>query len=225
MDDTGGPVHHEDLPAGKLLGLLQHRHGVVHVANAVQQRDRRGVLSAQQSDGGQVQRFLKVGKARSEFPQARGEKLHAFARDVGVSVLGHQQEEQLRILRRSHAVYGHQVLEFRAMRNGGRADCVVHCGHLAVESNQGRTQQQGSKQVDDGFHERLLLWFSLLPNIRCIYIYLVTKTLKPAKPPRLFATLPVSYPSTRRSQALSSACLAPRPSRVRPPPAAAGQPE
>src|SRR5207253_7819006 len=62
MDDTGGPVHHEDLPAGKLLGLLQHRHGVVHVANAVQQRDRRGVLSAQQSDGGQVQRFLKVGR-------------------------------------------------------------------------------------------------------------------------------------------------------------------
>src|SRR5207249_9712134 len=52
MDDTGGPVHHEDLPAGKLLGLLQHRHAVVHVANAVQQRDRRGVLSAQQSEIG-----------------------------------------------------------------------------------------------------------------------------------------------------------------------------
>ena len=36
MDDARDPVHHEDLPSGKLLGLFQYRDGVFHVTHSMQ---------------------------------------------------------------------------------------------------------------------------------------------------------------------------------------------
>src|SRR5713101_1217297 len=35
MDDAGNPVHHEDLPPGKLLGLFQYRDDVFHRREAI----------------------------------------------------------------------------------------------------------------------------------------------------------------------------------------------
>jgi len=57
--------------------------------------------------------------------QPRGEKLGALALPVRVRIFGHEQEKQLRILWRGHAVYGLQVLEFWAMRNRNRADMAI----------------------------------------------------------------------------------------------------
>src|SRR5258708_39988104 len=59
-DDAGNPVHDKDLTAGELLGLVQHCNGVFHVANAVEQADRRGMLCRQQTDAAQVERLLRV---------------------------------------------------------------------------------------------------------------------------------------------------------------------
>jgi hypothetical protein len=47
MNNAGNPVHDEDLPSGKLLGLIQDRYRVFHVTDPVQQRDGRCVLGAQ----------------------------------------------------------------------------------------------------------------------------------------------------------------------------------
>ena len=85
--------------------------------------------------------FLNVGQPGPEFFQARGEKLRAFALEVRVRVFGHEQEKQLWILWRSHAVYGLQVLEFWAMRNGNRADpAVCRSGRFVKDGNR-RDQQ------------------------------------------------------------------------------------
>ncbi len=87
MDDAGNPVHDEDLPSGKLLGLIEDRNRVLHVTDSVQQRNRRCMLSSQQCDGAQIQRLLSVGQARSEFLQSCREKLSALTLQVRVRVL------------------------------------------------------------------------------------------------------------------------------------------
>ena len=58
--DAGNPVHHENLPSGKLPGLVEYRDRIFHVANSVQQRNLRCMLSSQQSDCAQIQRLLSV---------------------------------------------------------------------------------------------------------------------------------------------------------------------
>src|SRR5260370_503719 len=98
--DTGDPVHHEELPSGKLPGLFQHRDRVFHVADPVQQRNLKCMLSSQHSDGAQIQRLLSVREARFEFLQPRGEKLCTLAFEVRVRILRHEQKQQLWISRR-----------------------------------------------------------------------------------------------------------------------------
>ena len=66
-DDAGNPVHHIDLAAGEPFGLVQHCDGVFHIADAVEQGDSGGVLGAQQTDGAQIKRLLRVGEAGPEF--------------------------------------------------------------------------------------------------------------------------------------------------------------
>src|SRR5262249_42846182 len=53
-DDTGNPVHYEELAVGARLGLVQRRDGFVHVPHPMSQRNGRGVLRSQQTDGAQV---------------------------------------------------------------------------------------------------------------------------------------------------------------------------
>src|SRR5712691_1168125 len=118
MDDAGNPVHHEDLPSGKLLGLFQHRDRVFHVADAVQQRNLRCMLSSQQSDGAKIQRLLSVRQARPEFLQPRGEELRTLALQVRVRILRHKQKQQLWISWRCHEVYSFQIFEFWAAGAG-----------------------------------------------------------------------------------------------------------
>src|SRR6266851_10314132 len=114
MDNAGNPVDHEDLPSGKLLGLIQGHHRVFHVADSVQQRDGRCVLGSQQSDGAQIQRLLSVRQTGTEFLQPRREELRTLTLQVRVRVLRHQQKHQLWIARWRDAVYSLQVFELRA---------------------------------------------------------------------------------------------------------------
>src|SRR5713226_7590566 len=118
VDDPGNPVHNEDLPSGKLLGLLQYRDRVFHVTHSMQQRDRTCMLSSQQTDRAEIQGLLSASKTWAEFLQPRRKKLHAVILHVGIRILRHQQKQQLRILRWRHAVYGFEVLEFRTMGAG-----------------------------------------------------------------------------------------------------------
>src|SRR6266849_5913202 len=114
MDNAGNPIHNEDLPSGKLLGLIEDRNRVFHITESVQQRDGRCVLGAQQSDGAQIQRLLRVRQARAEFLQSRRKEVRAFTLQVGVRILRHQAEQQLWVLRRRDRVDGLQVFELRA---------------------------------------------------------------------------------------------------------------
>src|SRR5713226_3524287 len=114
MDNASNPIHNEDLPSGKLLGLIEDRNRVFHITESVQQRDGRCVLGAQQSDGAQIQRLLRVRQARAEFLQSRRKELRSFTLHVGVRVLRHQQKQQLWILRWRDGVYGLEVFEIRA---------------------------------------------------------------------------------------------------------------
>src|SRR5713101_6484182 len=114
MDDAGNPVHHEDLPSGKLLGLFQYRGGVFDVTHSMQQRHGRCMLSSQRSDCAQIQRLLRVRQTRSEFLQPRGEELCTLALQVRVRILRHKQKQQLWISRWRRTVYGFQILELRA---------------------------------------------------------------------------------------------------------------
>jgi hypothetical protein len=98
------PVHNEDLPSGKLFGLIQDRNRLFHVSDAVQHRDGRCVLGTQQSDGAQIQGFLGFRQTRPEFLQPRREELRAFPLHVGVRVLRHQQKKHLWILRWGNGV-------------------------------------------------------------------------------------------------------------------------
>jgi len=99
MDNAGNPVHNEDSPSGKLLGLIQDGQGVFHVADAVPQRDGGCVLGSQQSDGAQIQSLLSVRQLGTEFLQSRREELRTLTLQVGVRVLRHEQKQQLWILR------------------------------------------------------------------------------------------------------------------------------
>jgi len=124
-DHAGNPVHHEDLAAGEPLGLVQHCNGVFHVADAVEQGNRGGVLGPQQTDGAQIKSLLRIAKTRAEFVQARGEEFGAFQLLVGIGVCPHEKEQQLRILWRCGTVDRFQVFELRAGRDGlslARAD-------------------------------------------------------------------------------------------------------
>src|SRR5580658_11085541 len=103
--NAGNPVHNEDLPSGKLFGLIQDRDRIFHVADSVQQRDGGCVLGAQYSYGAQIERFLNIGQARVELLQSRREELRAFLLQVGIRVLRHQQKQQLWILRWRDGVY------------------------------------------------------------------------------------------------------------------------
>src|SRR5258708_17455398 len=114
-DDAGNPVHNEDLPSGKLLGLIEDRYRVFHVTDSVQQRNGSCMLSSQQSDGAQIERLLSIGQARSEFVQSCREKLSALTLQVRVRILCHKQKQQLRVSRCRHAVYSLQIFEFGAM--------------------------------------------------------------------------------------------------------------
>ena len=67
VDHAGNSVHNEDLPAGELLGSLQDGNGLFHPTDSVPQRDRRRMLSSQQTDSAQIQRPLDIRQARLEF--------------------------------------------------------------------------------------------------------------------------------------------------------------
>src|ERR1700728_1434520 len=114
-DNAGNPIDNEDLPPGKLLGLIEDRYRFFHVTDSVQQRNGRCILGSQQSGGAQIERLLNVGQARSEFVQSRREKLSALSLQVRVRILCHQQKQQLWISRRRRAVYSFQVFEVGAM--------------------------------------------------------------------------------------------------------------
>ena len=58
--DPGYPVHDEDLAAGQLLGLRQHRNRVFYITDSVQQRYLTGALRSQQPDGTEIERLLSV---------------------------------------------------------------------------------------------------------------------------------------------------------------------
>src|ERR1700737_3150626 len=85
-DDAGNPVHDKDLTAGEMLGLVQYCHTVFHVADAVEQGDRGGMLGPQQTDGAQVERLLRIGETRSEFIQPCGEELGPFSLLFGMGI-------------------------------------------------------------------------------------------------------------------------------------------
>ena len=118
VDDAGNPVHNEDLPSGKLLGLFEYRNGFFHVTHSIEQRDRRRMLRSQQTDGAQIQGLLRAAKTGAEFLQPRRKKLHPLILQVGVRILGHQEKQQLRILRGSHPVDSFEILEFRTAGAG-----------------------------------------------------------------------------------------------------------
>ena len=50
------------------------------------------MLSAQQADGAQVQRFLRVAEPGCKFIQARRKELRPFSLLICIRVLRHQQE-------------------------------------------------------------------------------------------------------------------------------------
>src|SRR5712692_11121658 len=136
MDDAGNPIHNEDLPSGKLLGLIEDRYRVFHVTDSVQQRDRRCVLGAQQSDGAQIQRLLSARQSRAEFFQSGRKELRALTLQIGARVLRHQEKQHLRILRWRHAVDRFKIFEFWAWRCG-RAGSALSCSKDAVQSDKG----------------------------------------------------------------------------------------
>ncbi len=117
-DNAGNPVHYKDLAAGEPLGLVQHCDGVFHIADAMEQGDRGGVLGPQRTDGAQIKSLLRIAKAGPEFVLARGEELDAFRLLVGIGIRPHEKEQQLRILRRRGAVDRFQGFELRAGRAG-----------------------------------------------------------------------------------------------------------
>jgi hypothetical protein len=41
MDDAGNPIYNEDLPSGKLLGLIEDRYRVFHVTDVTARVTRR----------------------------------------------------------------------------------------------------------------------------------------------------------------------------------------
>src|SRR6266404_4699205 len=152
-DNAGNPVHHEDLTAGELLGLVQYCHGVFHVADAEEQGNRGGVLGPQQTDGAQVERFLRVGEAGCEFIQPRGEELGTLRLPVGIGVRAHEKKQQLRILWRGGAVYRFQVFELRTGRAGlipvGAPDRHI-CSRPSQET---RAERHYCQQKNDLSHE------------------------------------------------------------------------
>src|SRR6266576_4875965 len=152
MDDAGNPIHNEDLPSGKLLGLIEDRYRVFHVTDSVQQRNGRCMLGSQQSDGAQIERLLNVGQARSEFVQSCGEKLSALTLQVRVRILCHQQKQQLWISRRCHAVYSFQVFELGAM--GACLSVIALARAEWTQAGQKDSEhQQRTRQIDSGSHK------------------------------------------------------------------------
>src|SRR5215472_1127957 len=118
VNHARNPVHNEHLPAGKLLGLFQYGDRLFHITHSTQQWYRLRMLRAQQTDGAQIQRFLRVYETWPEFFQPRRKELRTFALQLGIRVLRHQEKQDLGILRRPHAVDGFEILEFRTRRTG-----------------------------------------------------------------------------------------------------------
>ncbi len=94
-DEAGNPVHHKDLAAGEPFGLVQHCDGVFHIADAVEQGHRGGVLGTQQTDRAQVKSPLRITAAWPEFVETRGEEFGAFRRLVGIGVCRHLRNSTL----------------------------------------------------------------------------------------------------------------------------------
>src|SRR5258706_9931773 len=112
-DDAGNPVHDKDLTAGELLGLVQHCNGVFHVADAVEQGDRRGMLCPQQTDGAQVERLLRAAEAGGGIIQPRGAELGGLRLLGGIGIRAHEKKQPLRVLWRGLAVYRFQAVDIR----------------------------------------------------------------------------------------------------------------
>src|SRR5215472_8424341 len=76
------------------------------------------MLSAQQANDPQIQRSLDRRQPGLEFPQTRAEEFRSLPRRVRIRELGHQYEQQFRVLWRGDAVYCLQVREIRITRRG-----------------------------------------------------------------------------------------------------------
>src|SRR5205809_4308228 len=75
MDHAGNPIHNEELPSGKLLGLIENRDRVFHVTDSVQQRNGRCMLGSQQSDGAQIQRLFESPSTAGRIPSVAPKRI------------------------------------------------------------------------------------------------------------------------------------------------------
>src|SRR4030095_12950240 len=119
MDDTGDPVHYENLPARELLSLIERSNRFSYIAIALQKRHRGGMLSAQQANDSQVQRLLNRSQLGLKLPETRVEKFRSLVLQVRIRTLSHQYEQQFRVAWRGDAVYGLQVLQIRVAQLRG----------------------------------------------------------------------------------------------------------
>src|SRR5262245_53753841 len=80
------------------------------------------MLRAQQGDDPEIQGLLNRRQARVELLETRAEELRSLLLPVGVRKLGHQQEQQFRVLRRGDAVDRLEILQVRVvgLRDRGR---------------------------------------------------------------------------------------------------------
>src|SRR5258707_4699608 len=207
-DHAGNPVHHEDLAAGEPLGLVQHCNGVFHVADAVEQGNRGGVLGPQQTDGAQIKSLLRIAKTRAEFVQPRGEEFGAFHLLVGIGVCPHEKEQQLWILGRRGAVDRFEVFELwacRARLSLVRADsdrCIFSEGS---QKSRAEHQHEDEDEKDKLSHGGNPFRRIILRNDRCIYIYYGHKNLCLCRRVRGLGHSGLHLLPTRRSQRLSQA--------------------
>src|SRR5262249_2217231 len=142
----------ENLASGYVPGLIQYGDRFLDVADALQQRDGRCVLRAQQSDCAQIERLLGGGQAGIEFLQPRREKFHALTLEVKVRIPRHEQKQQLRVSRRCPAIDRFQILEGRMTRRGSSTAFALAGGKSAVRNDEGAPdEKRRSEQAEQGF--------------------------------------------------------------------------
>ncbi len=124
---TRYPPHYVDVPSRFFPGIFKNADRVLYPAVPAKQEHLVCVARPQSPDGRQVKGLLRVGKARSELFQQRGNLLGTFAVKIRVGVLPHQEEQQLRILGRTGAIDRLEILQLRPRGTSRRAAVLIHC--------------------------------------------------------------------------------------------------
>src|SRR5215831_11424732 len=113
------------------------------------------MLSAQQANDSSVQRLLNRRQLGVKFPETHAEKFCSLVLQVRIRKLGHQYEQQFRVLWRGDAVYGLQVLQIGVTQLRGMT--VTARKNDKSHNNKQHNAQQGAEPQDYASGRHLFL--------------------------------------------------------------------